>query len=61
MKRIFAVLAVGVLMAVMLVALAAPAFAAKPDYHPGICHADYREFGITGKVTADSCRPRHNI
>ena len=34
MKRFFLVLAVGVLMAVMLVAMAAPAFAAKPQ-NPG--------------------------
>ncbi len=31
MKRIFLVLAVGALMAVMLVAMAAPAFAERPD------------------------------
>ena len=61
MKRIITVLAVGVLMAVMLVALAAPAFAAKPNFTPGDCHELYRAEGITGKVAADSCRPRHNV
>ena len=59
MRRIITVLAVGALMAVMLVAQAAPAFAANPNVRA--CHEAYEPYlgqgDVTHKSIAQSCRP----